>query len=150
MKKLELAEGMLVVVAYMVVGVGLTIMAWLTIENQLNSESAGEAAVRQEWLAVAGQWESLYDELLPSQAAVIDRGTFVRCSVDKGTGLRSVTGVEAAQELTDGDRQLVILVLSLTSGQSISIAKHETDDDGWRWELEPAVLAAYSANRCPG
>lgn len=100
-----------------------------------------------------GQAGRLWDELVPSEQAIVPRSLYVSCG-SNGFRLRGFKVLEQYDEpVSVLARQLPARAVSVqvTSDDGVTTATmHAVLVDGrWRWILSRRELAAFRAGRCP-
>jgi hypothetical protein len=100
-----------------------------------------------------GQAGPLWDELVPSEQAIVSRSTYVSCARN-GFRLRGFEVLQQYDEpVTVLRRRLAATAVSVqvTSDDGITTATmHAVRVGGrWRWLLSRTELAAFRAGRCP-
>jgi hypothetical protein len=99
-----------------------------------------------------GQSERLWNDLVPSEQAVVGRSRYLACARN-GFRLRSFKVLESYDEpVRVLSRQMPsrAVTVQVVSDDGVTTATmHAVSVGGrWRWVLAPADLAAYRAGRC--
>lgn len=111
--------------------------------------------------AFQGQHGRRWDELYPSQQAVVPKARFVACTDFSAPGNTTATVIETYAEpieVEGAELNSTALVVEIKGNigalgayATTRTTVHALELDGhWRWLMFPDDVAAYKAGRCPG